>query len=325
MRNRIYILILLLFAAVSCEYTLDGLPSVDSTGYICIQALAVQGDTTVIHIRSTAPLDQETPVDIDGAEIRLTADGREVGLERNDGVTRSFPQGMYFTSESFAPGCRLEITASHPELPAAKTSTEIPGAFPAHSVQAIRTLINPEEYIAFSDQSGGNIYSFPDAVRVRITFTDDPSSRNIYGLRIVCNNGYFDRSQYYMTYSERLLSVNEENHTMIINPSSVFGKTAYNVERMVMFSDAEFNGETVTKEYLVPLFKDMPKFEHTYRLELFMLSEGFWRCAESEYNLSAGGLGEFGQQSLFPYTNVAGGLGAFGAVSALTVETLQID
>ena len=78
-----------------------------------------------------------------------------------------------------------------------------------------------------------------------------------------------------MTYSERLLSVNEENHTMIINPSSVFGKTSYNVGKMVV--------------------------------------------------LGADGLGEFGQQFLFPYTNVAGGLGAFGAVSALTVETLQID
>ena len=60
-----------------------------------------------------------------------------------------------------------------------------------------------------------------------------------------------------MTDSERLLSVNEENHIMIINPSSVFGKTSYNVGKMVVLG--------------------------------------------------------------------AGGLGEFGAVSALTVETLQID
>lgn len=317
-------MILLLFAAVSCEYTLDGLPEGDSNGYLCIQAVAVQGDTTVIHLRSTAPLDQETPVDIEGAELRLTADGREVVLERNDGVTGSFAQGLYFTAESFEPGCRLEITASHPELPSAKASTVVPAPFPEHSVQTVKTLINPEEYIAYSSP-GGSIYHFPDAVRVRITFTDDPSCRNGYGLRIVRSNGYFNHSEYYMSYSERSLSVNDENHIMIIAPSSTFGKTSYNLGTMVMFSDDDFNGETVTKEYLVPLFSDTPERKHTYRLELCMLSEEFWRCAESEYIRGSAALTEFGLQPIFPYTNIAGGLGAFGAVSSMTVEALQIE
>ena len=83
---------------------------------------------------------------------------------------------------------------------------------------------------------------------------------------------------------------------------------------MADFSDDDFNGRIVTKDYFVPYFKDDHKNHYTYHVELLKLSEGCWRNMEAEFNYSWSNLAYFGQSAIYPYTNIIGGLGAFATV-----------
>ena len=318
-------MLLLLVAAVSCEYNLDTILPKDDTGYIFMRALAMSGDTTVIWLDPTIPVGRTEIPDLEGVQLRLTADGREVALEREDGGSRYIMDGAWFAAEGFEPGSRLEITASHPDFPVAKSSTVVPDVFPECSVKAERVPFDAEDYVACSDMSGGNVYSHSQALHVTLAFKDNPSTLDYYGLRIVRSNGYFLSSQFYMDRNMADFSVNMANHIMILSPSDVFGPSAaYRFSPIVAFSDEDFNGQDVTKEYFVPYFEDDHKYHYTYHVELMKLSEGFWRNMEADFNYSWNNLSYYGQATIYPYTNIIGGLGAFGAVSPVSVIPLEI-
>ena len=174
--------------------------------------------------------------------------------------------------------------------------------------------------------NGGSVYSHKQALHVLLTFKDDPLTRDYYGVRIVRSNGYFLSTQFYMDRNMPELSVNMENHIMILFPADVFGPSAeYRFNTIVAFSDADFNGQTVTKDYFVPYFEDDHQYHYTYHVELLKLSEGCWRCMESEFNYAWGNMSYYGQAAIYPYTNIVGGLGAFGAVSPITVLPLDVN
>lgn len=317
-------MLLLLSAAVSCEYTLDRYLCEDETGYIYLQGLAVPGDTTIVSIYSTVPVGKTHQADIGRAQIHMTADGREVLLEKSDGDTGTLPEGVYFTTESFPPGCRLEIDVSHPDLPSARTATVVPDVFPECSVEVRTVSMSTQEYLAMSEMNGGSTYLHSEALRVRLEFKDDPSSKDFYGLRIIRDDGFFSHAQYYVSDPfDNSLSVNMENHIMILTTREVFGPNKYN-RSVVMFSDDDFDGKTAVKEYIVPFFKDDGKWTYTYRMELIKLSEEFWRCSEAYLNYCMNVMNYYGQASIYPYTNIIGGVGAFGAVSPVTVIPLEI-
>ena len=114
------ILCLLTFlAAISCEYEIEIRTDPDETGRILIQSLAGLGDTTVVYVDATLPVGSPDTVDLGLMRVRLKADGKDVFLHRNHGVSRTFPDEAFFTTEKFEPGCRLDVEASHPELPSA--------------------------------------------------------------------------------------------------------------------------------------------------------------------------------------------------------------
>lgn len=317
-------MLLLLSAAVSCEYTLDRYLCEDETGYIYLQGLVVPGDTTIVSLYSTVPVGQTRQADIGKAQIHMTADGREVLLEKSDGNTGTVPEGVFYTSESFSPGCRLEITVSHPDLPSVRTVTEVPEMFPECSVEVRKIAMSTQEYLAMSDMNGGSTYHHSEALRVRLKFQDDPSRKDYYGLRIIRDNGFFPQSQYYVSDPfDNSLSVNMENHIMILSPGDVFGPSMYD-RSTVIFSDEDFDGKTAVKEYIVPFFKDDEKWTYTYRMELIKLSDEFWRCSEAYMNYCLNVMNYYGQASIYPYTNIIGGIGAFGAISPVTVIPLEI-
>lgn len=317
-------MLLLLLAAVSCEYDLNTILPEDETGYIYMRALSISEDTTVIWLDPTVPVGKTGSPGLDEVQLSLTADGKEVVLERKNGGSGSLKDGAWFTAENFEPGCRLEITASHPGFPVARSSTVVPDMFPECSVKAEVVPFNAEDYVACSSMHGGNNYNHSQALHVFLTFEDDPSARDYYGIRIVRSNGYFKQSQFYMDMDMADFSVNMHNHIMILNPPDVFGPSAYRFNSIVAFSDADFNGQTVTKDYFVPYFEDDHQYNYTYHAELLKLSEGCWRNMEAEFNYSWGNLSYYGQAAIYPYTNVIDGLGAFGAVSPVTVIPLEI-
>ena len=61
-------MLLLLLAAVSCEYNLATILPEDDTGYIYMRALAMSGDTTVIWLDPTIPVGKTGTPDLEGVE-----------------------------------------------------------------------------------------------------------------------------------------------------------------------------------------------------------------------------------------------------------------
>lgn len=317
---------LTLLTAMSCEYAIDIEMDVDKTGRILIRSLAGLGDTTVVYVDATLPIGSTDKVDAELITVRLMADGEEVLLDRNDGVSRTFPEGAYFTTEKFPSGCRLDIEATHPDLPSAKASTVVPDVFPEHIVELDEVDIDLGQYLAMSSPESGGWMGNPEAMRVRLTFTDDSASRDYYAVWIF--RGYYgvpDRAEYFVNHKNfQSLSVNMDSHPMLVQFGDTFGAAAYVRANacMVAFSDVDFDGMTVTKEFLVPYYPDDPKY--TYHMELIRMSEECWRCVEADFNIWMNDFAEYGQAALYPYTNVIGGIGAFGAISPIISMTLEL-
>ena len=315
------ILCLLTFlAAISCEYEIEIRTDPDETGRILIQSLAGLGDTTVVYVDATLPVGSPDTVDLGLMRVRLKADGKDVFLHRNHGVSRTFPDEAFFTTEKFEPGCRLDVEASHPELPSANASTVVPDAFPDYIVELDEVDIDLGHYLAMSAPNSGGWMGDPEAMRVRLTFTDEASSRDYYAVWIFRGYyGIYDRAEYYVNHkSYQSLSVNMDSHPMLVQLFYTFGDAAYmrSHDCLVAFSDVDFDGEKVTKEFLVPYYPGDKKF--TYHMDLIRMSPECWRCVEADFNMIMNDFAEYGQAAIYPYTNVIGGIGAFGAISPIT-------
>ena len=155
---------------------------------------------------------------------------------------------------------------------------------------------------------------------VRLTFTDDPSDRDYYAMWIFRSyQGVYSRAEYFVNQKDfQSLSVNMDSHPMLVQLYYTFGEAAYRRPSacMIAFSDVDFDGERVTKEFLVPYYPGDPKY--TYHIELLKMSQECWRCVEADFNMIMNDFSEYGQAAIYPYTNVIGGIGAFGAISPIT-------
>ena len=324
MRKIVYMLTLL--AAMSCEYEIDIKRSADETGRIVLHSLAGLGDTTVVHVDAALPVGSSDVVDMGLIRVRLKADGKDVFLHRNHGVSSTFPDGAFFTTEKFEPGCRLDVEASHPELPSVRASTVVPEAFPDFIVGLEEVDIDLDQYLAMSAPNSGGWMGDPEAMRVRLTFTDDPSDRDYYAVWIFRSyQGVYSRAEYFVNQKDfQSLSVNMDSHPMLVQLYYTFGEAAYSRPSagMIAFSDVDFDGERVTKEFLVPYYPGDPKY--TYHMELLKMSQECWRCVEADFNMIMNDFSEYGQAAIYPYTNVIGGIGAFGAISPITSMDLVL-
>ena len=317
---------LTLLAAMSCEYEIDIKRSADETGRIVLHSLAGLGDTTVVNVDAALPVGSSDVVDLGLIRVRLKADGKDMFLHRNHGVSSTFPDGAFFTTEKFEPGCRLDVEASHPELPSVSASTVVPEAFPDFIVGLEEVDIDLDQYLAMSAPNSGGWMGDPEAMRVRLTFTDDPSDRDYYAVWIFRSyQGDYSRAEYFVNQKDfQSLSVNMDSHPMLVQLYYTFGEAAYRRPSacMIAFSDVDFDGERVTKEFLVPYYPGDPKY--TYHMELLKMSQECWRCVEADFNMIMNDFSEYGQAAIYPYTNVIGGIGAFGAISPITSMDLVL-
>lgn len=346
MKRPAYILpliVVLLAAAASCENTLLSLNGMDDRPIMVMNILPGLGDTTVLVIDIASPVGNagsEGEASID--HISITADGKEVKLERNDGSASGLEIGMLFTDQPFPPGCRLDISASGAGIPPAKAATTIPEAFPEFSCDLEWTKVDPGTYGAYPDMSGKYQLKSPDVVRMNLKFTDNAETEDFYGVMIVPEEMVFHNDELsginicessYVKKGYNSLSVDKDRLVMIFNPRNHFGKSwnKWPLNSFVIFSDFDFNGKQAEKEFLFINQEDYTysenpatRYEFRYRLLLLRLSEEFYRYAESSIIYQTSDLMQFGQAPYFPYTNVAGGAGTFSGLTVTDAGYLDI-
>lgn len=346
MKRPAYILpliVVLLAAAVSCEKTRLSLNGMNDRPLVVMNVFPGLSDTTIVTVDIAGPVGKtETDEDASIGHIGMTADGKEVKLERNDGSLSGVKVGTLFTEQTFPPGCRLEISASGTGIPSAKAVTTIPEAFPEFSYDLEWTKVDPGTYGASSDMTGYYILKSPDVVRIRLKFKDNGGTEDYYGVMIVPEEHVFyndeltdinARESSYVKKHNNSLSVDRDRTLMIFNPLNCF-RDSWNMRprnSFVIFPDFGFNGKETEKEFLFVNQEDYTytadparRYEFHYRLLLLKLSEEFYRYAESCIIYPSSDLMQFGQAPYFPYTNVAGGAGTFSGLTVTDAGWMDI-
>lgn len=333
----------LLTAAVSCEKTRLNLNGMDERPMMVMNIFPGLGDTTVLSIDIAVPVGKTgTYGEPSMEQIRMTADGEEVKLERNDGSIPWLESGGLFTGQKFKPGCRLELSASCPGTPSIKAATTVPEEFPEFSYDLGWTKVDPGTYGACFDMYGSYHLKSPDVVRMSLKIKDNAETDDYYGVMIVPEEyGFLEgvltdiktMESTYVKKGRNSLSIDNDRMLMIFNPSHLL-KDSWNMwprNAFVIFSDLDFNGKVAEKEFLFINQEDYTysgnpdrRYEFHHRLLLMKLSEEFYRYAESCIIYQTSELMPLGQAPYFPYTNVAGGAGTFSGITVTDAGYMEI-
>lgn len=322
MFKRLIYILLLTFIAASCVYQVDHLRGEDEDGVLNVQMLAGLKDTTVIYLSSTIPMSSiddigSAVVPVGDARVEVTIDGKPVhvaGLEYERKLSER--EKFFLITDRISPGDRIELRAECPGLDPVSAGTAVPVLPPEFEFEAELLTMDLEDFLEYDDKHSGYRNSGSDAVRFRLTFKDDPETEDYYAVRLNKHNPAYGTSlSGFLLKSDNFLSVYETERLYLFTLEDIFSRSVsglYSDRCMTCFSDAEFNGMKVTKEYMM---HHIPKYYDHYNIQLFKLSEEMYRAAESVWFLYMNDLAYFGQATLYPYTNVAGGTGCLGAAT----------
>lgn len=322
MLKRLIYILLLPFIVTSCVYQVDHLRGEDEEGLLNVQVLAGLKDTTVIYLSSTVPMSsiddiRSAVVPVKDARVDVTVDGKPVRIiELESDIAHSEREKFFLIPDRISQGARIELQAQCPGLDPVSAGTTLPFLPPEFEVEAELISMNLEDFLEYDDKNSGYRSSGSGAVRFSLTFKDDPETEDYYGVRLFKHNPANGISMSgFLLKSDNFLSVYETERLYLFTLYDVFSRSVsglYSDRCMTCFSDVEFNGQEVTKEYMM---QHIPKYYDHYNIQLFRLSEEMYRAAESVWFLHMNDLAYFGQATLFPYTNVAGGTGCLGAAT----------
>lgn len=322
MLKRLIYILLVSFIAASCVYQVDHLRGEDEEGVLNVQVLAGLKDTTLIYLSSTLPISsiddiESSVVPIGNARVDVTIDGKPARvIELEPDVKLSERERFFMIPDAMSPGARIELHASCPGLEPVSAETTLPSLPPEFEVETELFSMNLEGFLEYDDKNSGYRTSDFGAVRFSLTFKDDPETEDYYGVRLFKHNPENGSSSSgFLLKRDNFLSVYETERIYLFTLDDIFSRFIsglYSDRCMTCFSDVDFNGRLVTKEYMM---NHVPEFYDHYNIQFFKLSEEMYRAAESVWFLYMNELAYFGQATIFPYTNIAGGTGCLGAAT----------
>ncbi len=322
-------------AVLSCRYTFD-LTGLSDKGKIYMMCIPGGSDTTIFELKSTVPLtDAGTkPVPVENATVSFSVNGTPENLLLSDGSDPRIPEGSFYTLKKFSAGEILDFSASAEGLGDISTETVVPDRFPD-----VLTEIGLEtEYNSFGQY---------DALALKVSFRDDPSGKDFYGIMVQGQVYYvrnFDTGQedfpaedycyFPYVFTDDTMDMSSEKPELRINYT---GGNRLNEDssdpEMLLFNDGSFNGRIMELSVNTNYIQDCRYTMNTgtvecrsrYRFILFKLSPEFYDSIKAWYNRSYGlPYVEYAMSSpSFVYTNIRGGLGFFGAVNVSVSEWMD--
>lgn len=322
-------------AVSSCRYTFD-LTGLSDKGKIYMMCIPGGSDTTIFELKSTVPLtDAGTkPVPVENATVSFSVNGTPENLLLSDGSDPRIPEGSFYTLKKFSAGEILDFSASAEGLGDISTETVVPDRFPD-----VLTEIGLEtEYNSFGQY---------DALALKVSFRDDPSGKDFYGIMVQGQVYYvrnFDTGQedfpaedycyFPYVFTDDTMDMSSEKPELRINYT---GGNRLNEDssdpEMLLFNDGSFNGRIMELSVNTNYIQDCRYTMNTgtvecrsrYRFILFKLSPEIYDSIKAWYNRSYGlPYVEYAMSSpSFVYTNIRGGLGFFGAVNVSVSEWMD--
>ena len=166
---KIYIAsLLIILSSCTYEFSIDNIEAKRKPVIFCMPNTL--SDTTLIQVSQSMTVNNKGTNSSAKPDITFKLNGVEKEIKYTDKATDLLPANSYYVLGKLKEGDKIDMEASYPDIPTAKSRTVIPQPFPLDKWDMI-----------LKDSSYGREIQF------RITFTDNAETKDYYGMRIVRN------------------------------------------------------------------------------------------------------------------------------------------
>ncbi|MGL4852762.1 MAG: DUF4249 domain-containing protein [Phocaeicola sp.] len=315
-REMIILLLPLVLLVAACSYPFE-LGDIKVSEKLVLYSFPGTADTTLIHLSRSIPVQSKSEVSKQGtpATIQLLVDGVEQTVFWNETATSSIPEACYYTVGSWNSEAKVELYASHPNLPAISSHTVIPNPFPLEKIELKR---KPFE---------------SNTLQFHITFSDDAETSNYYGVRIERKEFFWYNTEYSESCFPLELELKDEP---LLNEVSgldeIFLPSKSNRWQLYYWDDSYIQGRSYTLRLNTNYRPDYDEvyddvhsiYKNKYRITLYSLSEPFYLYLENLNEIENNKLGNSGLSPILPsYTNVKQGIGVLGGARMIQTDWLD--
>lgn len=318
----LYIITGIILASCTSYFDIDDF---DAEEKLVVYAMPMAGsDTTFIQLSKSAPVtgSKLPPDGIPGADISFAVNGRQQSVYwTKEGIGNVPPQCYYIVSRLNA-GDNIDIVASADGLTPVRSSSIVPARF-----QLSRIVL---------DESEGE---YGKMRRFRVTFNDDPSTDDYYGIRIFKERAV----DYYHVdvvtgdtirvkseiYAESLDLSQEPLLNNKVGLDATFDFDYFYYENLYIWNDDQIKGKEYTLKLNVALddnyqYDNGKKVVSKYKICLYRLSPELYHFLKSINDISNNDLGQNGLAPIRShYTNIANGFGVLGAGNLIETDWLE--
>lgn len=312
----------------SCEsyFDLEGLDPEQKLVIYCMPAAGC--DTTVIQLSKTVPVTAAgvPPQGIADAYVDFTVNGEKQTVRWAQEAVGMVPEQSYYVVKSLKTGDRIGITA------------EVPGLTPVTSASTV-----PEKFPLVGVTLGRTVNEWGDMLQFRVTFRDDASTDDYYGIRVIEKESYYSRlynpTDDKWSYSERsevyLQSLDVSGEPLLNNKVGLDATFDFDYNysgNLFIWSDEKVSGQEYTlrvnTSYRSDSYSDsdlsFSKTLFTYKVCLYRLSPELYAYLKSVNDIENNELGKGGLAPIRShYSNIENGFGFLGACNLCETEWLE--
>ena len=130
MRHKFIYIASLLITLSSCtyEFSIDDIEAKRKPVVFCMPNTL--SDTTLIQVSQSTTVNNKGTNTTDKPDITFKLNGVEKEIKYTDKATDLLPDNSYYVLVKLKEGDKIDLEASYPDMPMAKSSTVIPQAFP---------------------------------------------------------------------------------------------------------------------------------------------------------------------------------------------------
>lgn len=325
-RHLTYILAGLTLGSCTSHFDLEGIEAEEKLVVYCLPTAGC--DTTIIQVSKTVPLQSSglPPRGIPGAFIDFCVNGERQEVQWAEMTTGMVPRESYYVVRKLNVGDRIDIVAEAKGLTAVTSSSVVPGPFPFVKAESGET----------SDEDG-------KWLQFRVTFRDDASTEDYYGIRVLRVVNYTDSirsswedkwncSTYTRVYVQHPNVSGEPllNNKVGLDATFDFDYNYY--QDLCVWDDKRISGEEYTlKIGVTPTYDvvyenngNIYRQKFSYKLCLYRLSPDLYSFLKSMSDI---GSNELGQNGLAPirshFSNIINGFGIVGACNLYEIDTIS--
>lgn len=308
--------LLIILSSCTYEFNIDDVEAKRKPVIFCMPNTL--GDTTLIQVSQSNNVNNKGTNTTAKPDITFKLNGMEKEIKYTDKATDLLPANSYYVLGKLKEGDKIDMEASYPDMPTAKSSTVIPQPFPLDKWDMI-----------LKDGSYGREIQF------RISFTDNADTKNYYGIRIISKISYHN---YYPDYNsgadyDKLWGIefNLDEEPLLskkVGFDEIFDISKLHYQEIYLWDDTMLNGKSYTlhlgTNYSEDSVNEYNSTVNFFKIYLYHFSEEMYKYLKSINDIDNNDLGEYGLAPIRShYTNIENGIGLLGGCSIYETDWIE--